>query len=79
MARLWLRFCSTLLGLLTLGVINVGGLTERAVEAQSTSSSQTPSWTDSISSGFKQGFAKIGNVLSPKNPPQPKPEDSALR
>jgi Tfp pilus assembly protein PilF len=65
-------------GLLALGVINVGGFPERTARAQSTSTSQSPSWFDSFTSGIKQGFTKIGNVFNPKGPAQPKPEDSAI-
>lgn len=42
---------------------------------------ENKSWLDSISSGIKQGFTKVGNALNP-NPKQtakvPGPEDDAI-
>jgi len=67
-ARFWLRFRSLFIGPLTLGLFSVSGLAERIAEAQYTSSNQNSSWTDSISSGFKQGMNKIGSMFSPSKP-----------
>jgi tetratricopeptide (TPR) repeat protein len=76
------RFRAIALGcciaLQTLGLVNVGGLNERVALAQSMSGSQSPSWFDSMTSGIKQGFAKIGNFFNPKSSNLSKPEDSAI-
>jgi tetratricopeptide (TPR) repeat protein len=53
--RLCLRFNSVFLGLLTLGLINVGLLPERVAFAQNTS------WTDSIKNGFNKVFNPNGS------------------
>jgi tetratricopeptide (TPR) repeat protein len=72
-AKPWLKLCDLMLGLLALGGFNVGGFDDRIAEAQTYSSTE-PSWTDS----FKQGFAKIGNALSPTKTSVNKKEDEAI-
>jgi Flp pilus assembly protein TadD len=62
-----------MLGLLALGFLNVGGFGDRIAEAQTYSSTES-SWTDS----FKQGFAKVGNALSPSKTSVNKKEDEAI-
>ncbi len=65
--------------MLTLGWVDVGTAGHGTLLAQSTSTSQSStSWFDSMTSGIKRGFAKIGNTLTPTSSSEPKPEDSAI-
>lgn len=73
--RLW----TVLLGALTLGLLDVGGLSQRAAEAQYASPGKQQSWGESISSGFKQGIDKLASPFTAKKTAAvPGPEDDAV-
>jgi len=67
------------LALLSCGVAGAVATLCPVAHAQQTASSGSKSWTDSISSGFKQGFSKLGHALTPKSAAAvPGPEDDAV-
>jgi tetratricopeptide (TPR) repeat protein len=69
------------LSLLGLGMVGALGPLSLAALAQDSSSTESKSWTSSISSGFKKSFDKIGDTLNPKPKPGvvlPGAEDDAV-
>lgn len=80
MARRLTGFWTVQLVLLGLGAAGVLGLLCSAALAQQPAA-DNKSWTDSISSGVKQGFHKLGDALNPYPKPlakEPGPEDDAI-
>ena len=73
MQRLWPRVLATLVVLLlwTAAAAVTPGYAQQP-------SSASKSWTDTITSPFKQGFDKLGSVLSPKPSHASLPEDDAV-
>ena len=80
MLRLWARFWMVSLVLACWGAADALGPLCRAALAQEPAA-DNKSWMDSISSGIKQGFHKVGNALNPSPKPTakvPGPEDDAI-
>jgi tetratricopeptide (TPR) repeat protein len=76
------RFWTVLLALLGLGAAGGLGPAPPAALAQQSSPASGQSWTSSISSGFKQGVDKVGQLANPKpraNPSSPKDDPVSLR
>ncbi len=70
MTRQRAKFWTVPLALLGLGAAGALGLPPSAALAQQSPPSGDQSWTGSISSGFKQGVDKLGNLVNPKPKPQ---------
>jgi tetratricopeptide (TPR) repeat protein len=65
-ARLSPGYWAVPLVILSLGMANVLGPLCSVAAAQQSTSSESKSWTESITSPFKQGFDKLGRALNPK-------------
>jgi tetratricopeptide (TPR) repeat protein len=77
-ARLWPKRWTVPLALLSLALADATGLLCPPAHAQQTAASGK-SWTDSITSPFKQGFDKLGKALDPKSATRQAPsEDDAI-
>ena len=61
--RFWRKCPPAAFALLALGIVHMAGLGCSAALAQTTSTGEKKSWTDSMSSGFK----KLGDNLTPKS------------
>jgi tetratricopeptide (TPR) repeat protein len=76
--RLPAKLLTIRFALLVLACCVAGGLSPVCL-AQQTDPSGKQSWSESLSSGVKRGFDKIGGALNPKPPlPPPSPEDDAI-
>jgi len=67
LARYWAKLWVVPLSLFGLGLGGAMGPLNTAVLAQQSSNSESTSWPASISSGFKKGFDKLGQVIMPKS------------
>jgi tetratricopeptide (TPR) repeat protein len=78
-ARLWRTFSAIPLAFLLLEMASDAGSLCPAAFAQQSASTGNKSWTESITSPFRQGFDKLGQALNPKkSPSQFEPEDDAI-
>lgn len=79
MTRLWPSCWAVPLALLSLAMANVTGPLCPPAHAQQYAPSHGKSWTDSITSPFKQSFEKLGRALDPKPAARSYgPEDDAI-
>jgi tetratricopeptide (TPR) repeat protein len=76
----WPRFPTALPALLCMGVAVILAAPCLPANAQDTAYSGNKSWTDSVSSSVKQGFAKLGQTVSPSPSPTkvPSPVDNPI-
>jgi tetratricopeptide (TPR) repeat protein len=78
--RLGVRFWTVPLALLWLGTAEALGPLRSVALAQQPAGSENKSWMDSMTSGIKKGFSKVGSALNPSSKPTatPAPEDDAV-